>query len=301
MEPLAYDVGGVGTVVLDQQVVLPRFPGVDTKTEVLHHRLQVGGPVPTALTLLSRFGRRCMFVGRWAADWPGGFIAEDLLRERLDVDGCVRDDSGSTGLAHVWIDHATATRTIAYWRGGIAELDAVDIDEDRFALCRVLHLDGWSSRAAIRAAEIVRGHGGHVFLDAGSPKPGTERLIPLVHCMICPQRFMEEFFGHDNPDKGAAQLRRLGVDRVALTRGAAGCLLYAEDGRRQQPAYDVDAVDTTGAGDVFCGAMIHAYLQRMDIDQTLRFAAAASALKCKKLGNRDALPSLDQAMHLAEL
>ena len=56
----------------------------------------------------------------------------------------------------------------------------------------------------------------------------------------------------------------------------------------------VEAIDTNGAGDVFAGAMIFATLKNWPVDRRMRFATAAAALKCKSMGNRDALPSLEQ-------
>ena len=99
-----YDVAGLGTILVDQQVFLDTYPALDTKTEVTSYRFQVGGPVPTALVLLSRFGKTCQFAGRWGKDTFGELIESDLRRERVHFDdaSCARADS--TGFAQVWVD-----------------------------------------------------------------------------------------------------------------------------------------------------------------------------------------------------
>ena len=69
---------GLGTVVVDHQVVMEELPAADTKGEVITDRYQVGGPVPTALTLLRRLGMQATFLGRWADDPFGEMIERDL-------------------------------------------------------------------------------------------------------------------------------------------------------------------------------------------------------------------------------
>ncbi len=292
-----YDVAGLGTILVDQQVFLDTYPALDTKTEVNSYRFQVGGPVPTALVLLSRFGKTCQFAGRWGKDTFGDLIESDLRRERVHFDAasCARADS--TGFAQVWVDRATASRTIAFARAR-REIDEAEIDERTFSRCRLLHLDGWSSQAAINAAKCVKQNGGQVFLDAGSPKPGLSDLLPLVDIVNAPERFASLYFATDNTDEAARRMQDMGVETVIFTHGTGGAVLYNSAGRTEQPAFPITAVDTTGAGDVFCGGFLYALLEDWTPGDCLKFAAAAAALKCTQVGNRDALPTLEHAMDL---
>jgi sugar/nucleoside kinase (ribokinase family) len=87
-------------------------------------------------------------------------------------------------------------------------------------------------------------------------------------------------------------LLEMGPQEVTVTSGEDGALFASAAGVLRQAAFPVEAVDTNGAGDVFAGAMIFASMQGWDPRRRLRFACAASALKCRGLGNRDALPGL---------
>jgi sugar/nucleoside kinase (ribokinase family) len=306
------DVAGLGTILVDHQVFLGTFPAHDTKTEVNSDRFQVGGPVPTALVVLSRFGKTCQFVGRWGKDTFGELIEADLGRERVRFDAAVCARAKSSGFAHVWVDRATASRTIVFSRAraesdtaenktaeiDTAEINTAEIDAKAFSQCRLLHLDGWSSGAAIKAAECVKRNGGKVFLDAGSPKPGLRDLLPLVDVVNAPQRFAEMFFATDDIDEAAHRLREMGCETVIFTHGADGAVLYNSDGRMEQPAFPVAAVDTTGAGDVFCGGFLYAILEDWSSAESLKFAAATAALKCTRIGNRAALPTKEDVLDL---
>lgn len=296
---MAFDIAGLGTIVVDHQVVLSRFPTVDTKCDVAEDRLQVGGPVPTALAVLSRFGKQCTFLGQWADDSWGRIIADDLCREGIGFEGSVERVGSRTGFAHVWIDAASGSRTIAC-RRSLDPLRADEVSKTLLDQCGALHLDGWPADAALKAAEIMKQLGRPVFLDTGSAKPGMDELIQLVDVLNCPRHFVTQRFGDDDVDRVARSLLEMGPRMVTITNGAGGAMLYTREGQREQSAYSIEAVDTTGAGDVFCGSLIYAVLEGWANDQILRFATASAALKCQKLGNRDAIPSVEDVIAFIE-
>ena len=97
----------------------------------------------------------------------------------------------------------------------------------------------------------------------------------------------------------ARLLLDLGARVVVVTEGEHGCWCAGPDGDLYVPAFQVQPVDTTGAGDVFHGAFALAHARDWDLRRALRFAAAVAALKCRALGGRAGIPTFDQAMALA--
>lgn len=83
---------------------------------------------------------------------------------------------------------------------------------------------------------------------------------------------------------------------AAVTRGADGVSWLANDVRQHQPAYPIEAIDTTGAGDVFHGAYALAIGARLECTDAMSFAAAAAALKCTRQGGRAGIPSLEDCL-----
>jgi sugar/nucleoside kinase (ribokinase family) len=286
-----FSIFGLGTVVVDPQVVMAGLPEADTKGEVITDRYQVGGPVPTALALLRRLGMEATFLGRWASD-PFGKMIEDDLREHgvVFAPPPVTEDS-RTGFAHVWVEHGTGRRSIAAYRGSHA-VEPHHVAPGEVGGHHALHLDGWSGEAAIVAATAMQERGGRVFLDLGSPKPNLDALLRHVDLLNCPARLIPQVLGMDDLISGARRFLEMGPREVTVTSGEDGALFVSADEVLTQPAFPVDAVDTNGAGDVFAGAMIFASMQGWEPRRRLRFACAASALKCRGLGNRDALPGL---------
>lgn len=289
---------GLGTVVVDLQMMVDRLPEPDTKGEAVESHIQVGGPVPTALALLSRFGHDCSFYGVWGGDLYGWTIEEDFNREGIAFDPAhARTSTVGTGTAHVWVERSSGRRTIVCHRaqppGG-----TIPCDDAKLAGADVLHLDGWPGPSAVRAAKIVQTQGGLVALDAGLPKTETADLIEHVTLLNCPRQFVREFLGTDEIESSARELLSRGPRTVTITDGRNGAWLFTKDAAIHQPAFDIEPVDTTGAGDVFSGGLIHGYLQDWPPERTLAFASACAALKCTHLGNRAALPTLEEVERL---
>ncbi len=285
---------GLGTIVVDHHVVVEGLPEHDAKGEAESVRYQVGGPVPTALCLLRRLGIDVTFQGMWADDHHGRMIEDHLESEGIAYARPDAPPEGESGFAHVWVERGTGRRTIVAHRGSHA-VEPEHLNDEHIADHHALHLDGWSGEAAIVAAESIRAGGGTVFMDLGSPKPEFERLLAAVDVLNCPARLIPRLFGYEDLEKGARELIAMGPREVTVTSGEEGALLVPGDGDAlHQPAFELNAVDTNGAGDVFAGAMIYGALLEWPLEQKLRFASAAAAIKCQKIGNRDALPEMGE-------
>ncbi len=102
----------------------------------------------------------------------------------------------------------------------------------------------------------------------------------------------------DNVDELAGGLRRLGIGTIVLTIGEAGSILYQNETRIEQPAFEIVAVDTTGASDAFVGAYCLGISKAWRQRKTLAFAAAAAGMACTRPGTMSSLPTLAEAQAL---
>jgi len=290
---MSFSILGLGTVVVDHQVRLQSLPEPDAKAEILSDCYQVGGPVPTALALLSLFGAKTSFIGKWSTDEWGEMIELDLNRSGVSTGLSLVSSEVRSGFAHVWVEEETGRRSVAAYRGShLVESD--DLVGVNWADYQVLHLDGWSTETAIEAALHMKAAGGRISVDLGSPKPNLETLVGLVDWVNCPLRMLEKLYPGEDLEKAGHRLIEMGASEVTVTNGDAGAWLIGVDGMKYQRAYSIQAVDTNGAGDVFSGAMIYGTFKGWNSERRLRFASAAAALKCCTAGNREALPTLKQ-------
>lgn len=286
MEPSVF---GIGSVVVDHVVELGRYPEPDTKNAIKAHWQQVGGPVPVALCTAAFYGTRTTLLSRWGDDPAGRFIRETLHRRGVRIDSTRSQPGWSSGFAQVWTETATGRRTIAYTRGSFPPLTAAELDDQGLRQHSLLHLDGWCGEAAVRAAHNMRASGGRVVLDAGSRKTGMETLLPLVDILVASALFRRGWFGTD--EVSSQELLRLGPPLVIATDGPHGATVLTQDQRVHQPAWEVDAVDTNGAGDVFCGALLSRLANDAPILEAVRFASIVAGYACQARGNQH-LPDL---------
>lgn len=286
---------GIGTVVVDHAVVLSGFPERDTKNAVQHHWQQIGGPVPVALSTAAFYGERCTFLGRWGRDAAGQLITEGLSQRGIDIGPSATRTEWSTGFAQVWTE-PSGSRTIAYSRGNFPAPSSADVDCFRMADHAILHLDGWAGDAAIAAAKRMKEQGGIVVLDAGSVKPRIDELLPFVDVLIASALFRQSRFG--SPDVDGSMLLDLGCGSVITTHGQDGAVWTTASDEHSHPGYEVDAIDTNGAGDVFSGAILHSLSRGMSRAEALSFACAVAAFACGHFGNFT-LPSVAEMAGLS--
>jgi sugar/nucleoside kinase (ribokinase family) len=173
-----------------------------------------------------------------------------------------------------------------------------DVPERLIASASALHLDGFFLPAAIQAARIARNNRVLVSFDggAGARLAGIDELLPLVDLLVVARQFAFQASGRSDPTAaGPELLRKYRPREIVITDGEAGCWYWDEQTSLHQPAFPVQVIDTTGAGDTFHGAYVYACLQAHWTPAfRLKFASAVAALKCTRLGGRQGIPDLQQ-------
>ena len=220
-------------------------------------------------------------------------IELDLSRSGVSTGSALVSPAVRSGFAHVWVEEETGRRSIAAYRGSHS-VESEELEGVNWAAYHALHLDGWSTEAAIEAARQMKAVGGRISVDLGSPKPDLKTLVGLVDWVNCPLRLLETLYPGEEVEKAGRRLIEMGASEVTVTNGDAGAWLIGVDGMKYQRAFSIQAVDTNGAGDVFSGAMVYGAFREWGPERRLRFASAAAALKCCAAGNREALPTLKQ-------
>lgn len=294
--PGAIDVTAVGYSCMDYLATVPCMPEIDTKVAIGSLTVQGGGPSATALVTLARLGARAALVAKLGDDIPGKMALAELRREGVDTTGVVIQRGGSSQCAFILVDEPTGRRTVLWTRGTLDHLDPSEVDLGVVLSCRYLLIDDLEIAAQEVSARRAKEAGIPVVMDAGSVREGVDKLVPLVTHLVASERFPTEFTGMVNPWKAATTLLELGPEVVVVTLGPRGCIAVNRNGERiEQPGFEVKAVDTTGAGDVFHGAYLRGLLGGWDLARILEFACAVAALKCTKPGGRTGIPSMAEA------
>jgi sulfofructose kinase len=293
-------VTGLGQCSLDYLALVDSYPEIDTKKEVLEWHEQGGGPVATALVALSRLGVRCRFYGIIGDDAEGEKIRRSLVDEGVDASGLKRREKASSQVAFIAVEKVSAKRTIFWKRPSGSAMGTEEIGEDFFEGCDFLLLDGLMREASLRAAEGAAARNIPVMLDAGTARPGLLEIAERCDYLVASEGFARGNGWDLSPESLVRKKEALGLRTLTITLGAEGSITLSDDRIYRVPPFVVDAVDTTGAGDVFHGGYIYGLLQGWEIRDTVIFASAFAAMKCRKMGGRAGIPVLDEVRAFLE-
>jgi sulfofructose kinase len=295
----SYDVVGLGYACLDILGTVPHLPELDTKLALNTLVIQGGGPVATALVTLARLGSRTLFAGRLGDDDFGRAILDGLKDEHVGVE--VHVSPGTTSPFAFVMVTPDGKRTVLWTRGTAPLLAPDDVPVEVVRAGRVLLLDDIEIPAATRAAHLAREAGIPVILGVGTPRAGIEGLIRLADDIVMAEKFPFRLTGERDHHEALGAILSMGPARATVTLGERGSLHRDKDGAFiEQPALAAATIDTTGAGDVFCGAYVYGRLHDWPMAKVLRFASAVAARQTEALGGRTAIPSLAEALELAD-
>ena len=295
-----YDVVGLGQCCIDYLSTVDNYPDLDGKSTVDNFTIQGGGPVATAMVTLSRLGASTAFIGKISDDYFGNLIKESLTDEFVNIDNIVIEKGGSSQFAFIVIEKDTGKRTIFWSKPTVSPIKPDEINKELIRNARALHLDELMIEGSIEAAKCAKDAGVIVVVDAGSLRKDSLELIKMADYFIMSEEFARQYYNSNDPKAAAMELLKQGPKAVIVTLGEKGSISVSKDSYFYQPAFKIKAVDTTGCGDVFHGGFIFGLLQYWDLKESIRFASAAAALKCREIGGRTAIPDLREVEELLE-
>ncbi|TAH39552.1 MAG: ribokinase [Planctomycetota bacterium] len=288
----------LGSLNMDYVVAAPALP---RRGETL-----LGGPFATfpggkganQAVAAARLGAAVCMIGCVGADAQGAFLRNSLLQEGVDV-APVLERETTTGIALITVEPG-GDNTIVVAPGANATLTTADVDASagavRGAQMLVAQLET-PLMAVARAAHIARSADVPVLLNAAPAMDVPGPVLRLVDILVVNRGEARALLGAhapaDLPSLAMALLAQ-GPRRVVITLGDQGAVYSAGASFQTQPAFPVEAVDATAAGDAFTAALAVGLCEHGDAALALRFAAAAGALACTRRGAQPSLPARAQ-------
>ena len=294
-----FDVVGVGLNATDTLLIVPHFPAYAGKVPFEEEHLSPGGQVASALVACARLGLRTKYIGSVGDDLRGRIQLESLRNTGINLDHVMVRRGCPNQSAYIVIDRSTGERTVLWRRDDCLTVRAEEITDDMISGARLLHVDGHDTPAIARAAGIARRCGIPVTVDVDTIYEGFDRVLPNVDYLVASAEFPAAWTGETDPFKALETIQRqYGMRVAAMTLGAHGALARENGKFYYAPAFVVNCVDTTGAGDVFHGAFCYAVLKAMPMQEALDFSNAMAALNCTALGARGGIGGLDEVAGL---
>ena len=293
----------VGSSNTDMTVKAPRLP-LPGETNLGGEFLMTAGgkganqAVAAARALDPRSRGEVVFIARVGDDMFGRKALEGFKREGIVSDYILKDPEAPSGVALITVD-SRGENAITVAPGANARLSPRDIDaaSHLIASASVLLMPlEVPMKTVHRAAEIASAHGVRVIINPAPAQPilGGD-LLRHVSILTPNETEAEILTGvriaqeKDLP-AAAAALLAIGLEAVFITLGPRGVYAASADLRELIPAFEVEAVDATAAGDVFSGALAVALAEGMSLTKAALFANAAAALSVTKMGAQLSAP-----------
>ena len=280
---------GVGHCCQDFLCVVENYPPEDGSTHITQINTQGGGAVATAMVAASRLGIKTAYIGNLGEDSIGDTILDEFKREGVDVVGVTRLPNVQSLSSYVMINPANGTRTKFPFRGNIPPIVWDGQKKEMLRQAKVLHLDGTNYENAVNAAKLAKEYGVTVSLDGCSRQQDNDKnkfLASMVDILIMNAVYPTAVSGKATIEESLLEISTWGPKIVMSTAGRDGVYAVIDNSVYHFKAYEAKVVDTTGAGDVFHGAFLAAYVRGKSLNECIGIAQLTAAIKCEQIGGR---------------
>jgi sulfofructose kinase len=296
-----FDVAGFGLNSVDLVAVVAEYPVLNSKQRLQRVARLPGGQIATAMATCSRLGWRARYIGRFGSDDLGAISRDSLERDGVDISASQTMPGITNQFAVILVDARTGERTVLWDRHPSLNMEPADVSRDAVTSGRLLIVDCHQTAASAQAARYARAAGIPTIIDVEKVRPGIGDLLQNIDAIIAAEEFPAALTGHEHLGEALRIIgRESGASLVCVTLGAKGSLAWCNGREIVTPAFPIDCIDSTGAGDCFRGAFAAACLRLPsgDIEEVLSYANAVAALNCRALGSRGGLPTPDEVDQL---
>lgn len=297
-----FDVAGFGLNSIDLLAVVAEFPASNSKQRLQRFMHMPGGQIGTALTACTRLGLKTTYIGSFGSDPLGTMSRQSLVEAGVDVSGARTVQGATNQFAVILVDARSGERTVLWDRHPDLTFDPRDIPRDAVTSGRMLIVDCHETAGATAAARFAREAAVPTIIDVEKVRPSIGELLQQIDVLIAAQDFPSELTGYEETGRAleamAAEYPTARV--VCVTLGEGGSLALCDGRELRTPAFQVDCVDSTGAGDAFRGGFAAGCLLMPDaeLEEILAYANAVAALNCRALGARGGLPTAGEVDQL---
>jgi sugar/nucleoside kinase (ribokinase family) len=233
-------------------------------------------------------------MGKVGGDELDQFSLNSIQQEGVDVSSVTIEPNTPNQFGMIIVDGVSGERTILWDRDERLMYREGELRKKDVCSGKLLHLDGHDIKAAIQCARWAKEEKIPTVIDLDKVESLTSELIKEIDFVVTSGRFPALFTGISDREKALTELQKQIPGFLCATLGHDGAVALVEGEFVYVKGFEVKAVDTTGAGDVFHAGFIYGLLQNWELLDILRFANAVAALKCRDLGGRRGIPSLEE-------
>lgn len=292
------DIVSVSTYAMDVMMNVDRLPGEDGFAVVTNNTYLPGGSGTNVMVQASRLGALTGFMGLLGSDTLGDDIIKSLKAEGMDTSRVLRKEGGISLHTDIVVDSEGKKFILLNMGDSFLAYDPKDVDKDYISNAKVYYTDLLPYGAALEGLKSAKESGLKTGFNMqvdlytmngfGSSKEDVLGSLKYVDLFAPCRSGLYQICGTEDLDECLGYIRKHFKGTLLVTLGSKGAVAFDENDRRYEcAARNVKAVDTTGAGDSFMGAMLYTYLLGgMELGKAMEFATVCSAITCQGLGAR---------------
>ncbi len=301
MQPLCPRLICLGLSALDISWQVDHLPKGGGKTRATGLHEGGGGMAANAAVAAARLGANVSFWGRAGQDSAGQAMLAQLAGQGVDIGHFRLFEGARSSVSGIVVD-AAGERMIVNFRGADLPTDPAWLPLAEVADANAVLADPRWPEGALALFKAARAQGVPTVLDADVADAAVfDLLLPWVDEAVFSQPGLAGYaVGQSQVEDRLQFALDKGCKRAAVTLGEHGIVWADASGTHRLPAFQVQVVDTTGAGDVFHGALAFALGSRWDVRRAFQFSCAVAAIKCTRPGGREGVPDFATAMLMVQ-
>lgn len=293
-----FDAIGFGSATLDYICLVNSIANYHQSIFISDVKFFGGGCVPTALITLQRLGGESAFISLLGDDWIGKEIVKGLEKENICCGGIELTEYILSPFSFIQVNERFGKRAIAYHPSSNKLLKFNKTAGELVKKGKILLIDGFIPQEDLKAAKYAHNNGVKVMLDANIILDGTEDLLPYIDYLITSESFLFEYLGKKDIEFSLKKIYRdIKPEILVTTLGRKGSVAVINNEIVYVDSFNVDVLDTTGAGDVYHGAFLFGVIKGWSIKDIMIFSSAVSAIKCKSYGGRQGIPDYESTVN----
>ncbi|EAN2944531.1 TPA: sugar kinase [Salmonella enterica] len=290
----------VGITVMDRIYYVEGLPTEGGKYVAKRYTEVGGGPAATAAVAAAKLGAQVDFIGRVGDDDTGNSLLAELESLGVNTRYTRRYTQARSSQSAIMVD-AKGERIIVNYPSPDLLPDAGWLNDIDFSQWDVVLADVRWHDGAKQAFTLARQAGVMTVLDGDITPQDISELVALSDHAAFSEPGLARLTGMSEAIDALKKAQMLTNGHVYVTRGSEGCYWLEKAAVRHQPGFTVEVVDTTGAGDVFHGALAFGLASGYAIEEAVRFASGVAALKCTRPGGRAGIPDCEQTRSFLSL
>lgn len=291
------DILVIGSMNADLVVRAPRFPAPGETISGGDLAIIPGGKGANQAIAAARQGASVAMVGSVGNDSFGQTLIQNLKNNRVDTSN-VQIEVSTTGTAIIVVD-SSGQNSIVLSPGANGKVTPEDVDALSFQDVDTLLLQlEIPLETVMHATSVAHQNGLRVILNPAPARQLPDSFLADVDILVPNESELQLLTGQsvtdvDSAETAARELLGRGVQTIIVTLGSQGALIVSSDKSQLIPAYKIDVVDTTAAGDAFIGGLATALIKNKSLEEAVRYGNASGALATTKFGAQPSLPTVE--------